>query len=120
VLHSEKNAVEILDTTDIQTSKNAKNPNKTHEMDVLEALENETLESHSRVRELESLRAHIMDGVRLDGLDTGFGSSFSLLSWLFLSYFRFPLQLFSLICLTASEMLQYGRTRQDFHKFQST
>ena len=38
MLQSEKNAVEILDSI-IQT--------KTHEMDVLEALEDETLESHT-------------------------------------------------------------------------
>ena len=34
---------------DIQIPKNAKIQTKTHEMDVLEALENETLESHNSV-----------------------------------------------------------------------
>ena len=38
--------------------KNAKIPTKTHEMDVLDALENRTLESHSRGPGFESLCAH--------------------------------------------------------------
>ena len=39
--------MEILDAMDIYTLKNAKIQTKTHEMDVLEAVENETLESHT-------------------------------------------------------------------------
>jgi hypothetical protein len=45
--------------------KNAKIPTKTHEMDVLEALEDETLESHSRSRGFESLRAHKKQAILL-------------------------------------------------------
>ena len=48
MLQLEKNAMEILDSMDIETPKTAKIKTKTHEMDVLEAVENETLESHSR------------------------------------------------------------------------
>jgi len=49
VLQSEKNAMEILDTMDIWAPEKCKNPTKMHEMDVLEAVENETLESHASV-----------------------------------------------------------------------
>jgi len=58
VLQSEKNAVEILDSIDIYTPEKRQNPNKTNKMEVLEALEDEPLESHSRSRGFESLRAH--------------------------------------------------------------
>jgi hypothetical protein len=52
--------MEIVDALDISPPKKRKNPNKTHEMDVLEAVENETLESHSRSRGFEcfAIRAH--------------------------------------------------------------
>ena len=49
MLQSEKNAMEILDTMDIWAPEKCKNPTKMHEMDVLEAVENETLESHASV-----------------------------------------------------------------------
>jgi hypothetical protein len=49
VLQSEKNAMEILDVMDIETPEKCKNPTKTYEMEVLEAMENETLESNSSV-----------------------------------------------------------------------
>ena len=56
MLQSEKNATEILDAMDMWALKNAKIQTKTHEMDVLEAVENETLESHNRSRGFEALR----------------------------------------------------------------
>jgi hypothetical protein len=40
VLQSEKNAMEISDALDNYTPENAENQTKTHEMDVLEAVEN--------------------------------------------------------------------------------
>jgi hypothetical protein len=50
--------MEILNSKDIYTPKNAKNQTKSHKMDVLEALEDESLESHSRGLGFESLCAH--------------------------------------------------------------
>jgi hypothetical protein len=49
VLQSEKNAVEILDTMDTLPPETSKIRTETHEMDVLDALEGETLESHNSV-----------------------------------------------------------------------
>jgi hypothetical protein len=43
--------MEILDTMDIYTPEKCKNLSRTHDMDALEALENETLESHANVRQ---------------------------------------------------------------------
>ena len=40
--------------------KNAKIQTKTHEMDVLEAVENETLESHASVREKRQRQAPLL------------------------------------------------------------
>ena len=45
-MQSEKNAMEILDSMVIWPLKNAKIQTKKHEMDVLEAMEDETLESY--------------------------------------------------------------------------
>ena len=45
---------------DTYAPKNAKIQTKTHEMEVLEALENETLESHARVREKRQRQATLL------------------------------------------------------------
>jgi hypothetical protein len=50
--------MDILDSMDIDTPEKCQNPNKNTQMDVLEAVENETLESHSRSPGFESLCAH--------------------------------------------------------------
>jgi len=57
VLQSEKNTIEILDVMDFQPPQKRKNPNKTHQMGVLESVKNETLESHASVREKRQRQA---------------------------------------------------------------
>jgi hypothetical protein len=58
VLQSEKTQLIYWTQWTFRPLKNANIQTKTHEMDVLEALEDETLESHNRSRGFESLRAH--------------------------------------------------------------
>ena len=58
MLQSEKYAVDMLDRMDIYSAKKRKKPNKNARMNVLEAVENKTLESHRRGPEFESLCAH--------------------------------------------------------------
>ena len=48
----------MLDAMDIYTPEKRKNHSKMHKMDVFDALEDETLESHSRGPGFESLCAH--------------------------------------------------------------
>ena len=49
--------MEILDAMDIEIHEKCKNPNKNARMDVWEALEDGTLESHSRSRGFERCRS---------------------------------------------------------------
>ena len=44
----------------LQSKKNATIQTKTHEMDILEAVENETLESHASVREKRQRQATLL------------------------------------------------------------
>jgi len=50
--------METLDSIGIYNLKNAKNQTKTHKMEILEELESEPLELHSRGPGFESLCAH--------------------------------------------------------------